>query len=219
MSDAIDELKWDANGLVPVVVQDRASGAFRMLAYANAEAVRQTVESGHATFFSRSRQRLWVKGETSGNHIHVSEVWTDCDRDALVYLGDPQGPSCHTGRPTGVFRQRGEVAGSGEATPMMSSLFETLRERQSADSGKSYTRSLLDAGASKISAKVLEEAGEFGVALDAESDERVVSEAADVIYHLYVGLLSRGLSPEHVARELGRRFGQSGLEEKASRGA
>lgn len=217
MSDGIHELKWDAKGLIVVVVQDRASGALRMVAYANEEAVRKTIESGYATFFSRSRQEQWVKGETSGNRIHVSEVWADCDGDALVYLGDPHGPSCHTGRESCFFRRLGGESIPSDLNPILPSLFKTLRERQKTDTGKSYTRSLLEAGPPKIGAKVLEEAGEFGDALRDESDERVISEAADVIYHLYVGLLARGLSPDAVSRELGRRFAQSGLEEKASR--
>ena len=217
LSKELDGIKWNERGLVTVVVQDRNSGEVRMVAHANREAVAHTLETGLATFYSRSREALWTKGETSGNRIRVHEIWADCDGDALIYLGEPQGPSCHTGSASCFFSRLDEAAEGRGAQPTLSKLFETLKARRDAGEARSYTRTLLDGGATKIGAKIREEAAELAEALVGETDDRVVSEAADVLYHLYVGLLDRGLSPEDVVRELGRRFGRSGLDEKASR--
>lgn len=216
----LDALKWDGAGLVTVVVQDRMSGEIRMLAHADREAVTATLESGEAHFYSRSRKAHWRKGESSGNTIAVAEVWADCDADALVYLSDPRGPSCHTGTQSCFFEPLGSAARgvSGQrATPLLPRLFAELSARRDADEGSSYTRKLLSEGAAKIGAKVREEAAEFDDAIQSESDERVVSEAADVVYHLLVGLLSRNVELRDVEAELARRFGVSGLVEKANR--
>jgi len=216
----IDELKWDAAGLLTVVAQDRRSGEVRMVAHANREAVEATLENGKATFWSRSRQALWTKGESSGNTLAVYEVWADCDGDALVYLVEPAGPTCHTGAPTCFFRRMDRDASEdvGRALPVLAQLGATIEARKEGSADKSYTKSLLVKGPEKIAAKIREEGGELGDALVGESDERVVSESADVLYHLLVGLAARGLSMDDVAGELARRFGMSGLDEKASRG-
>jgi len=215
------ELKWDAAGLVTVVVQDRLSGEVRMVAHANEEAVRATLESGQATFWSRSRGELWRKGETSGNTMAVHEVWADCDGAALVYLVEPAGPSCHTGERTCFFRRvTGDGAleeAEGHAEPVLVRLWGELERRKASTGDKSYTKSLLEKGVGKIGEKVREEADELARALGDESDERVVSEAGDVLYHALVGLLARGVSLRDVEAELARRFGTSGHEEKASR--
>ena len=221
----IDGLKWDAAGLVTVVAQDRCTGEVRMVAHANREAVEQTLATAKATFWSRSRGALWVKGETSGNALRVHEVWADCDQDALIYLVDAAGPSCHTGAESCFFRRLGERetdpaddSARGRALPVLARLGETLESRKVTDGASSYTRKLLDAGPAKIASKVREEGGELADALEGESTDRVVSESADVIYHLMVGLLARGVSMADVEAELARRFGMSGLEEKAARG-
>jgi phosphoribosyl-ATP pyrophosphohydrolase/phosphoribosyl-AMP cyclohydrolase len=216
------QLKYGADGLVTVVVQDRLSGEIRMLAHANDQAVRATLETSEAHFYSRSRQALWRKGETSGHVLRVGEVWADCDADALLYLVDPEGPSCHTGRescffqtlsPNGHLQEQHDAHGRA----LLPRLFSELQSRQHANADHSYTRRLLDAGSSKIGAKICEEAQELARAIAQESDERVVAEAADELYHLLVGLLSRGLSLRDVEAELARRFGVSGLLEKAGR--
>lgn len=216
----IDELKWDAAGLLTVVAQDRRSGEVRMVAHANREAVETTLSSGKATFWSRSRQSLWTKGESSGNTLAVFEVWADCDGDALVYLVEPAGPTCHTGAPTCFWRRMDRAASADveRALPVLAQLGATIEARKGESADKSYTKSLLVKGPEKIAAKIREEGGELGDALEGESDERVISESADVLYHLMVGLAARGLSMDDVAGELARRFGMSGLEEKASRG-
>lgn len=219
--DALESLKWDAAGLVTVVVQDRRSGDVRMLAHANQDAIRATLETGFAHFYSRSRRQLWRKGESSGHTIAVAEIWADCDGDALVYLAEPDGASCHTNRETCFFRRVAldhvaeDVA--QHVRPALSGLFAELEARRAASGTNSYTRKLLDGGAPAVNEKILEEAAELARAIDSESDDRVVSEAADLIYHLLVGLLLRGCSLREVEDELIRRSGVSGLLEKARR--
>jgi phosphoribosyl-ATP pyrophosphohydrolase/phosphoribosyl-AMP cyclohydrolase len=218
----VDDLKWDAQGLIAAIAQDRLTGEVRMLAWMNREALRATLESGQATFFSRSRAALWRKGETSGHVLHVREVVADCDGDTLLLLVDPEGPSCHTGKATCFFRRidaSGAATGAPEreALPFLLSLEEEIRQRASSTAAKSYTRHLLDGGPARIAGKVSEEAAELGQALQAESDDRVVSEAADVLYHVLVGLRARGLDWRRVVEALAARAGQSGHAEKAAR--
>lgn len=211
-------LKLDANGLVTVVAQDRATGEVRMVAHADEEALRRTAETGFAHFYSRSRQQLWKKGEESGNTLLVSEIWLDCDADAAVYLVSATGPTCHTGAPTCFFRRAHPASSDAQrALPILGELEQTLARRRDAAAGVSYTRSLLDGGPERIGAKLREEADELARAIAGEPDERVVAEAADLVYHLMVGLLARGVSLADVQRELGSRFGVSGHDEKASR--
>ena len=216
------ELKYDERGLLTVVAQDRLTGELRMLAHANREALQATLDTGDAHFYSRSRGALWKKGESSGHVLRVSEVWTDCDGDAVLYLVEPAGPSCHTGRATCFFRvigKDGAVADNAQTHGMsaLPRLWAELEARKANGAAKSYTRKLLDGGAAAINAKITEEAGELAQAIRDESDQRVVSEAADVLYHVLVGLLSRGVGMRDVEAELAKRFGVSGLDEKAAR--
>ncbi len=215
-------IKWDGAGLVAVVVQEARTGEVRMVGWANSEAVKRTVETGEGWFWSRSRAELWRKGGSSGNTLAVREVWADCDADALVYVAEAAGPTCHTGRQSCFFRPvtaSGVAEGDGaSAAPVLLTLGRELEARKAAATAtKSYTKSLLEAGVGRIGEKVREEADEYARALAGEADERVVSEAADVVYHLMVGLLARGRSLADVAQELARRAGTSGHEEKASR--
>jgi phosphoribosyl-ATP pyrophosphohydrolase/phosphoribosyl-AMP cyclohydrolase len=211
----LSALKLDSAGLVTVVAIDRHTGEVRMLAHASREALERTLAEKTAWFFSRSRSRLWKKGEESGNVLAVSEVLLDCDADAVVYLVEPTGPSCHTGAESCFFQS---TAGTAQRPlPTLFRLETVLAERARSSGERSYTKSLLDAGAPKIGAKIREEADEVARAIEGESDDRVVSEAADVVYHLLVGLLHRGVPLRRVAAELFRRFGTSGHVEKASR--
>ncbi len=217
-----EALNYDDRGLVAVIAQDAETGEVRMLAYADETAVETTLRTGLAHFYSRSRERLWKKGESSGNTLRVRSVWVDCDGDTLIYMVDPAGPTCHTGEETCFFRElepNGDLARSEPALaePTLLRLERTLQRRRHSDAGKSYTKSLLDGGAQKIDEKLREEAAELGQALAEESDERVASEAGDLLYHLLVGLLLREVPLRAVLSELSRRFGQSGHEEKASR--
>ena len=214
-------LKFDERGLLPAIAQDHLSGQVRMLAYMNEAALARTLETGKATFFSRSRGQLWTKGETSGHVLQVLSVVADCDADTLLLSVLPIGPSCHTGRPACFFR-RVDAGGAltdmpNETTPFLSELGEVLESRKQSSAEKSYTKSLLDGGPDKIGAKIREEAGELAAALANESDERVLSEAADVLFHAMVGLTQRGLTLRQVIEVLSKRSGLSGHAEKASR--
>ncbi|AUX39286.1 phosphoribosyl-ATP pyrophosphatase [Sorangium cellulosum] len=211
--------------LIPAVVQDRLTGQVRMLAYMTRESLARTLETGRATFFSRSRGELWEKGATSGNTLAVTSVHADCDADALLVLADPVGPTCHTGSPSCFFRQI-EARGDGEpeaadegqdAAAVLEALEREIEERKASTAAKSYTRKLLDGGAPLIGAKLREEAGELAQAIAGEGDDRVAAEAADVIYHLLVGVASRGVPLRAVLSALASRMGTSGLVEKARR--
>jgi phosphoribosyl-ATP pyrophosphohydrolase/phosphoribosyl-AMP cyclohydrolase len=215
----LDAVRWDERGLVTVVVQDALTGEVRMVAWADREALARTVETGEAHFFSRSRGRLWRKGETSGNVLRVRSLLLDCDGDAVLSLVEPHGATCHTGAPSCFFRAlvSDGWTESARPLPMMERLEEALRARAQGGSTRSYTRALLEAGPEKIGAKLREEADELARAVASETDERVASEAADLVFHACVGLLARGVSWRAVLAELSRRFGTSGLDEKAAR--
>ena len=217
-------MQFDENGLLPVVAQDHLTGEIRMVAFANERAVQLTLENGRATFWSRSRGELWEKGLTSGNGMEVVAVLVDCDADCLVYLVAPQGPTCHTGKPSCFFRQAkleaGQVRLSDVEVPaptLLGRLEAVLEARKEATTKASYVKSLYDGGAPKIGEKLVEEAGELARAIAGETDDRVASEAADVLFHVMVGLRSRGVGLDQVLRELHRRTGTSGHDEKRSR--
>ena len=159
-----------------------------------------------------------MKGEESGNVLHVVDVLTDCDRDTLLVLVDPAGPSCHTGAENCFFAPLAVGPERAPAMPLLDQLERVIVSRQSSTAEKSYTRSLLDKGPAKVGKKTVEEAFEFGVALAHESDEAVLGEAADILFHLMVGLRSRDLSIRQVLDTLSQRFGVGGHEEKAARG-
>lgn len=213
-------IQFDSQGLVPVVVQDHLTGGIRMVAYATAEAVQKTLETGRATFWSRSRAELWEKGRTSGNHVDVHRVLVDCDADCVVYSGEPHGSTCHTGAPSCFFQvlEDGQLGqASDRPQTLLATLEAVLESRKKSTGAASYTKSLYDAGGPAIGAKVSEEAGELARAVASESDDRVVSEAADVLYHVLVALRWRAIPLRSVLAELGRRLGTSGHAEKAGR--
>jgi phosphoribosyl-AMP cyclohydrolase / phosphoribosyl-ATP pyrophosphohydrolase len=194
------EINYDAQGYVPVVIQDWRSGEVLTLAYANAEAVAKTRETGELHLWSRSRNELWRKGATSGNTQAVKALRVDCDGDALLALVEPAGPACHTGERTCFF------TGDLEPAPyeMLPQLERTLVARQTQRPAGSYTVELLDNPA-HIGEKVEEEAEEVARAAREETDDRVDSEAADVLYHLLVLLRSRGRSLADVTEVLRER--------------
>ena len=197
-------IRFDEQGLVPCVMQDWATGEVLTLAYMNAEALRLTRETGEVHFFSRSRNELWRKGETTGNVQHLRQLRYDCDGDAVVAMVEPTGPACHTGERSCFYRDFGgsadptpdapAVAGEPEPVPYeaLVALARTLEQRRAELPEGSYTVELL-ADPQLIGAKVREEAEEVSRAARLESDERVVEEAADLLYHLQVLLLSRGV--------------------------
>jgi phosphoribosyl-ATP pyrophosphohydrolase/phosphoribosyl-AMP cyclohydrolase len=214
-------VKFGRDGLIPVVVQDHLTGDVRMVAHATVEAVRKTLESGRATFWSRSRNELWEKGLTSGNSLEVKSVIVDCDEDCLIYSAEPLGATCHTGAPSCFFQtleRSGQVQQHG-ATPqtLLARLEGEIEARKGSTASQSYTKSLFDGGPAKIGAKLREEADELARAVANESEERVANEAADVIFHLLVALRSRDVSWRDVLRVLESRSGVSGHQEKLSR--
>jgi phosphoribosyl-ATP pyrophosphohydrolase/phosphoribosyl-AMP cyclohydrolase len=182
------EIAYDERGLVPVVVQDWRTGEVLTLAYANAEAVTRTRETGELYLWSRSRNELWHKGATSGNTQAVRALRLDCDGDALLALVEPAGPACHTGRRTCFHNGELEPPAPHEALPVLE---RALTQRAAERPEGSYTVELLD-NPPRIGAKVQEEAEEVARAAREEGDERVDEEAADVLYHLTVLLHSRG---------------------------
>ena len=185
-----DSIAFDERGLAPVIVQDWRTGEVLTLAYMNREALDRTQSSGQTWFWSRSREELWHKGETSGNVQAVRELRYDCDADALLALVEPAGPACHTGERTCFHNGELDPPAPHEA---IAALERTIAERRGADPEESYTAKLL-ADAAFTGAKVEEEAEEVARAAREESDERVREEAADVLYHLDVLMAGRGLS-------------------------
>ena len=226
-----DALSPDAAGLVAAVVVHADDGRVLMLGYMNREALGATIDSAKVTFFSRSRQCLWQKGETSGNTLALASIRVDCDGDALLVEATPAGPTCHTGatscfyKPVEGFEFAAPDDGPSQTRSQTSAIdlvWQTILDRKAGRGmtnreGKSYVRSLLDKGVAKINSKIDEEAGELATALAEESDERVVNEAADLLFHALVGLAARDLDPAAVAEVLRRRHGLSGVDEKAGR--
>jgi phosphoribosyl-ATP pyrophosphohydrolase/phosphoribosyl-AMP cyclohydrolase len=190
-------LTFDEQGLIVAVAQDMATGTVLMVAYMDREALSRTAETGNAHFWSRSRQRLWQKGETSGNVLHVEAIQADCDSDALLLSVHPSGPACHTGR---------RSCFSAPAV-LLDQLQATIHERNVSRPAGSYTAQLLEAGRAQILRKVGEEAIEVIVAADHESDAALTREIADLWYHAMVLLEERGLDSTAVLRELANRRG------------
>ena len=215
------DLAFGESGLLPAVVQDRLTGQVRMVGYMSRESLAATLRTGRATFFSRSRNELWEKGQSSGNTLRVTSLHADCDADTILVLVDPTGPTCHTGTPSCFFRRIGEGSAltdeARDATTFLEELEREIDARKQSVGSKSYTRHLLDGGAALIGAKLREEADELARAIESESNDRVASEAADVLYHAMVGLASRGVSLRDVLDKLAARAGTSGHEEKARR--
>jgi phosphoribosyl-ATP pyrophosphohydrolase/phosphoribosyl-AMP cyclohydrolase len=195
--------------LIPAIVQDALNGRVLMLGYMDDEALEKTRETGEVHFWSRSRQRLWKKGETSGNVLRLVEIKEDCDHDTFLVRALPHGPTCHTGSIS--------CFGAEPSPHEFESLFNTILERKSAPEGtRSYTKTLLQDSRNVVE-KILEEAGELSVEIMRGPRERVISEAADLIFHILVGLAQKDVTLDDVAAELRRRSGTSGLDEKAAR--
>jgi phosphoribosyl-AMP cyclohydrolase / phosphoribosyl-ATP pyrophosphohydrolase len=219
----MSELRFESrekHDLIPVVAQDHVTGEVRMMAWATPEAVETTLATGRATFFSRSRGELWEKGATSGNTLEVKSVLVDCDADALIYLVVPRGPTCHTGAPSCFFRRLGpggNIDDDVAPSTLLARLDAVLLARTEASAEKSYTKTLYDSGPAGIGDKLREEASELAHAVLAESAERVVSEAADVLFHVMIALRSRKMNIFAVLQELERRSGTGGHDEKKQR--
>lgn len=196
--NAIDSeiLAWDkAAGLIPAIVQHARSGKVLMLGYVNREALTRCVTTGKVWFYSRSKARLWMKGETSGNHLRIRQIEADCDRDCLLISADPAGPTCHLGRD----------ACFESSAPLLERLEQVIAERLKASPEGSYTATLAAGGVAAGAKKVGEEGVELALAATSESAQRVISEAADLFYHLLVVLRQRELDLDQVLVELDRR--------------
>lgn len=215
MSLAIDDitaLAWNkGDGLLPAVVQDAATGAVLMLAYMNAEALRETLQRRRAVFFSRSRQALWEKGETSGNTLHVVDVQADCDNDTLLVRARPVGPTCHRGTTTCFGDGAAPVAAGadqvtvGNGIGFLAQLEAVIAARIADNPEKSYTAKLHASGVKRMAQKVGEEGVEVALAAQAGDNAELLAESADLLFHLALLLRSRGLSLDAVGAELAAR--------------
>jgi len=197
----LDDVKFDEHGLVPAIVQDAATREVLTLAYMNRESLAKTIETQQTWFWSRSRGELWHKGETSGNTQQVVSLTLDCDADAIVVLVDPAGPACHTGARS-CFEAESKPTGIGSVLDQLHHLIQTRERERPANS---YTTYLFDEGLDKILKKVGEESAETIIAAKNDDGGRLASEVADLVYHLLVLLVERGVTLEEIARELGQR--------------
>ena len=199
----IDELKFDEKGLIPAIVVDAITKQVLTLAYMNRESLAISMEKELTCFYSRSRQELWLKGETSGNYQHIVSITADCDGDALVVMVEPEGPACHLGTTscfeTTVFRSENRKEFSYQA------LFELIRGRKEEKKEGSYTTYLFEKGLDKILKKVGEESTEVIIAAKAQDKAETIYEIADLAYHVMVLMIEAGISMEDIHRELSKR--------------
>lgn len=217
-------INWNKNTLIPAIAQDYETNEILMLAYMNEKAYNLTLSSGYAHYFSRSKQRIWKKGESSNHTQEVKDILLDCDADTLILKIKQNGVACHTGRKSCFFTSvmQDKVILEKEVDTdviygVIDTLYHTILERKNAPAeAKSWTKKLLDDKDLMLS-KIKEEAEEVCVAINEESDEQVIYESADLLYHTLVGLGHRDISPDRIKQELARRFGMSGVTEKESR--
>ncbi len=200
-------IKYDEKGLVPAVAQDYISGKILMVAYMNEESLRLTQETGKATYFSRSRQKLWVKGEHSGNFQIVKEILVDCDEDTLILKVEPQGPACHTGNKTCFYRKLVDgklVEDSTDASSLsvLKDVYDVIADRKAHPKEGSYTNYLFEKGIDKQLKKVGEESAEVIIASKNPDVSELRYEASDLLYHLMVVMVERGLTWEDLTKEL-----------------
>ncbi len=218
------QLDWQKNPIIPAIAQESKTNDILMLAYMNEEAYNLTLSTGFAHYFSRSKQRIWRKGESSGHTQKINDILLDCDADTLILQIEQKGVACHTGRKscffTSVMQDKiilDQEVDTDAIYGVVDTLYHTILERKNApDSTKSWTQKLLNDKTLLLS-KIREEADELCVAVDRESDEQVIYEAADLLYHALVGLGLRDISPDRVKQELSGRFDVSGIEEKEKR--
>lgn len=201
----MDEIQYNADGLVPAIVQEWETGEVLMLAYMNAESLRLSVETRKATYFSRSRQKLWVKGETSGHFQTIRMLSYDCDADTLLLQVSQEGAACHTGEHSCFYRQALPAETKAPSPQVLLDEYATILSRKAKPVEDSYTTYLFENGIDKICKKVGEEATEVVIAAKNNSKEELSYEAADLLYHLLVTMAQIGLSPEELFAEMRRR--------------
>jgi phosphoribosyl-ATP pyrophosphohydrolase/phosphoribosyl-AMP cyclohydrolase len=212
-----------SGGLVPVVVQEYETNEILMLAYMNEEALQLTQQTGFAHYFSRSKQRIWKKGESSGHVQEIKEIMLDCDDDTLLLKVKQNGVACHTGKKSCFFKSltSGDMpineTSSQTFYDILDTLVDVIKLRKNENPENSYVASLFEKGDNAILKKVVEEAGELCFAIKDKDEKEIIYEAADLVFHLLVALGNENIHLDRVRQELSRRFGLSGIEEKNSR--
>jgi phosphoribosyl-ATP pyrophosphohydrolase/phosphoribosyl-AMP cyclohydrolase len=224
MQDVLNRVDWQKQELLPVIVQDVQTNEVLMMAYMDKEALELSLKTKTAHYFSRSKQRIWKKGESSGHIQTIHSFNIDCDNDTLLIKVTQEGVACHTGRKSCFFTEleSGESISDVEVETqaiygVIDTLYHTIQERKNSDPSESWTAKLLSKGENTILKKVVEEAGEFSFAYKDNDEPEMIYEAADLTYHVLVALASKNISPERIKQELARRFNMSGIEEKNSR--
>jgi phosphoribosyl-ATP pyrophosphohydrolase/phosphoribosyl-AMP cyclohydrolase len=224
MQEAINRVDWQKSDLLPVIVQDVQNNEVLMMAYMNKQALELSLSTKIAHYFSRSKQRIWKKGESSGHIQKIHSFNLDCDNDTLLIKVTQEGVACHTGRRSCFFTElesgeaKGEVEVSSEALyGVIDTLYHTIQERKNADPESSWTAKLMSKGENTILKKIVEEAGEFSFAYKDDDESEMIYEAADLTYHVLVALAVKNISPDRIKQELARRFNMSGIAEKNSR--
>jgi len=216
------QIKYDEKGLVPVVVQDKENGQVLMIAYANKESIEKTLKTKRTHYWSRSRKKLWKKGEDSGNTQEVKDIFMDCDQDAVLFVVNQKGVSCHTGQRSCFFtsiNDQNKIApsfGSKRTGKTLEELYEVIDDRKRNPREGSYVSSLFQNGINKILKKIGEEAGEAIIAAKNENKEELIYEVADLWFHTLITLAYFGISPQEIYEELGRRFGKKKEEYRNS---
>lgn len=225
MEEILNRVDWEKQDLLPVIVQEVGTNEVLMMAYMNKEALELSLETKTAHYYSRSKQRLWKKGESSGHIQTIHSFNIDCDNDTLLIKVTQEGVACHTGRKSCFFTELDSGVTTSDvevdttaAYGVIDTLYHTIQERKYADPESSWTAKLLQKGENTILKKVVEEAGEYCFAHKDNDEEEMVYEAADLTYHMLVALASKNISPDRIKQELARRFGISGIAEKNSRG-
>ncbi len=208
------EIDWEKSELIPAVVQDYNSGKVLMVGYMNRLAFEKTLETGKVHFFSRKRQKLWMKGEESGNELIVEEILIDCDNDTLLIIAQPLGPTCHTGNISCFYRRIDGESPKLKPFEVIHELYSVIEKKKGEDPSRSYTASLFSKGIDRICKKVIEEAGETVISGKNGEEKEIIYESADLIYHLLVLLAYFGIKPYMIWEELLNRFGKSGLRDK-----
>ncbi len=208
--DHMTTIQFDEKGLIPAVVQDHQTRKLLMVAYMNRESLTKTLESREAWFYSRSRENLWHKGETSGNFLIVKSIKLDCDGDTLLLEVDPKGPACHTGQDSCFNTDLSDLdncnfIGADTDRNVFTDLFSIIEDRKLNPKNGSYTNKLFDEGVSRIAQKVVEEAGETAIAGVTGQKEGLASEISDLIYHVFVLISANDMSLEQVFAELSER--------------
>lgn len=218
------DLQFDALGLIPAVIQDWRDGSVLMLGYMNHEALSKTLATKSVHFWSRSRNKLWEKGESSGHFLRVKDLFVDCDRDTILVKAEPVGPTCHTGERACFFTRFNakDPASEGKTSAATGGIFEriydTILERKAAPQPESYVSTLLEGGVDRILKKVAEEAGEVILAAKNDKREEIVYEVADLFFHTLLVLGYHDITLGEVYQELARRFGKSGLRTVTPKG-